>query len=1086
MDRNTIAAEGTLAYHDYLLMLCFLDAEWSRRANTSQKIETSFCKAGNHFENVCEEYAKGIRDNWEKYCKSSPPCGNSGKDDIDTYLYSPLNYYPLGHADCLSMVLLDDFDPAHRLSAEMPTTVEDVTLAFCPTVESIDRSNGHAPLVDIHEAFKLQKAERTRRPLLSLTRMKIDGLGCIAEAMLFQQALFGAISIKLAEMSEMLRRHASLRRHLISAADIKSTRVVLLDLQGAEEIGVMMFCNNFSVAMTYIAVLRSLRFIDVFNADPTGSLKRALLDSDAHKLILSICPNKEKDTCKTGTVSLLEGKHAFRWTHSSLAVTSQSLEEPLREDCRGFAESIIEFQLAPGHREGAEESTRKAHKASATGVYPIYANREPLYRYQVGTGDMTVMSGYDVGATSHKPDDKTVKNGGARCESPRMLHLGAILDMVKHTQKACWDTLKKGGGRDVVDFNSLLTIPIPRMITEDGQNLLFPYDLTGHTACLSSTLLEIQRRLCMPDKELRDKKCERGIPHLGMLDIQELKNQSRKIGIPLSLRRSIEHLYQNFAIVIADPFLFDVVLDIYDTFATLHRLLTEFLPDSIKAVRHKYGKDVIPLLDRNRTDQLSMLVEALQNALMHRMAKAYPEVSIRDMAIDFRGGMNQILLAADAPVKCGIGLVRDYHYHSEKLQPDVKSNEQQGKGKFLRHSEIGVLVKIGASPGAGIYSLSFGAEEHVKLGFFVMDVPHVLHVDSYCETMHEAFHLIFDDIQRRGKANIVDENTAGKAMYERLAEVFASALSQLFVFGNDVKTFLYCSLISYCRNPTSMGHNNSMTVVRFTEHMIRLFLATDRIAGKNRTEVWEWPEESDCKPWPSPGSLRSFRRTPKDIDKDVARFKDMVKKVGPFFSDYARLFEQSGKTAVWEYCSKQFRAVYTRTFPYMQQLWTNIIDVYQLYYYKKLSKYPKYFRSEGFLDHTESMILQGKPIISALHCDEDASVDPLIVASQVLHSHLRTIREAENCRIHLERTPSKLQVCYPAGKLPWYSFQVDKWSTSMFSPVPSSRRDRLRKQIATLKTLWGVSSTLRAHRLTAIIRNNWSQKDLDLQEKSND
>lgn len=63
-------------------------------------------------------------------------------------------------------------------------------------------------------------------------------------------------------------------------------------------------------------------------------------------------------------------------------------------------------------------------------------------------------------------------------------------------------------------------------------------------------------------------------------------------------------------------------------------------------------------------------------------------------------------------------------------------------------------MKIGVLPGANAYSLLFGEKEHVKLGFFKMDVPHVLHVDTYCDVMHEALHFLFNDVQQNEKTQI--------------------------------------------------------------------------------------------------------------------------------------------------------------------------------------------------------------------------------------------------------------------------------------------------------------------------------------------
>jgi hypothetical protein len=54
----------------------------------------------------------------------------------------------------------------------------------------------------------------------------------------------------------------------------------------------------------------------------------------------------------------------------------------------------------------------------------------------------------------------------------------------------------------------------------------------------------------------------------------------------------------------------------------------------------------------------------------------------------------------------------------------------------------------------------------------------------------------------------------------------------------------------------------------------------------------------------------------------------------------------------------------------------------------------------------------------------------------------------------------------------WNTFQADKGSAAMFCPVPDARRERLKKQIVVFKSLWNLSSDLRARRLLDILVNN--------------
>ena len=74
--------------------------------------------------------------------------------------------------------------------------------------------------------------------------------------------------------------------------------------------------------------------------------------------------------------------------------------------------------------------------------------------------------------------------------------------------------------------------------------------------------------------------------------------------------------------------------------------------------------------------------------------------------------------------------------------------------------------------------------------------------------------------------------------------------------------------------------------------------------------------------------------------------------------------------------------------------------------------------------------------------------------------------------IHLPRDVKTRKIDYNQGKdRRWYEFQIEKGATSMFCPVPTSRRQRLRKQIVLLKTFWGISALQRDQQLHNIIED---------------
>lgn len=632
---------------------------------------------------------------------------------------------------------------------------------------------------------------------------------------------------------------------------------------------------------------------------------------------------------------------------------------------------------------------------------------------------------------------------------------------------------KKDHGRDVVDAITTMIIPVPKIVenTRDG-----PTDLIcgkigrRHFSPLADLLPLVQSRLCYFGDIPDDEKKKLG-PRPGRLDLNALKKIPRKYGVPTSLRRTIEYLYQDFAIIIADPFLFDAVLDLYDTFATLHALLTEHLLCVRALELRSTDGDSLGFLDEGRVEQLSMLVGAIHDALMHRILKTYPEVHIREMEIDFRGGLNQILLAADSPVKCGLGLLRKYAL---------------GVCKGARRDTVGGLTRVGFMPGARCNLLMFGTEDKARLAYFEADVPHMLQVDTYCENLHESFHLIFDALRRKhGSDSELFAIPPDSVMGDRISEVFATLLSAMLLFSRDVDTFMYHELCSYSKSLTSVGWDDCDIIVRFTELLVRLFLVADAIPVEKPLRSWDetWIREAD------------------DVSAALERFKTMVTKFGPLFSEYERLWNGDRANDVKAYCWKQFIEIYPKVSRLMPHIWSEAIRLYRRFAEAELCWEDGSYKydDQEVRDNIEQGLVEGRPLIRSLYrarrdrsgsCSssgspeamQDAGLDALVLVCGILSRYISEIRKAEGKAIHLYRRSSDRQVEYPQESQ-WYEFQIDKGSAQMFCPVPSARRSRLRREIVILKSFWDISSNLRERRLWEILSDNWPESELFTQDE---
>ena len=128
-------------------------------------------------------------------------------------------------------------------------------------------------------------------------------------------------------------------------------------------------------------------------------------------------------------------------------------------------------------------------------------------------------------------------------------------------------------GRDVVDIVNNIEIPIPKMVDHrrNRKDLLFGNKMKPHFAHLLTLLPELQRRLFYSDSSPRTSKKHQAAgksTQLGRLNMKRLTKIPRTYGVPVSLRRTTEWLFSDFATLIADPFLFDTALDMCDIFGT--------------------------------------------------------------------------------------------------------------------------------------------------------------------------------------------------------------------------------------------------------------------------------------------------------------------------------------------------------------------------------------------------------------------------------------------------------------------------------------------------------------------------------------
>ncbi len=312
-----------------------------------------------------------------------------------------------------------------------------------------------------------------------------------------------------------------------------------------------------------------------------------------------------------------------------------------------------------------------------------------------------------------------------------------------------------------------------------------------------------------------------------------LRTSLRQAGIPIKLRQVIEGLWQTFFTIITDAYRVDLVLDLYDVFATFHRMLTTILPNRFNEAGRSSR-----LLDEDQVQQISGLVAAVENALRHRVAKAASLAPSEDMAVDIRGGMQQFLLAASAPLICSIGLCRRYFLGSQE--------ETYKSQAWNRFTGAGVVTQVNLGPGLRCVPVDLGMEQmgQPQLAYYDVDVSHVLPLASYADYFHEAGHLVFRNAFRadapRGfesdeLARLWDLRDAPNpdcrhefiVTQDRLSEIFAIFFEQVFIYGGNRDAGLLHRVASFSRSLASVGQGRSAVeadtdaTVRFVEAVLQ-------------------------------------------------------------------------------------------------------------------------------------------------------------------------------------------------------------------------------------------------------------------------
>lgn len=1102
-----MSTSATCRYHSHLALISFFSDDRAIRFGRPRDWSLGKNIAAD-FERVCASYRDKLESNFGAYLKTSRRRSNS-RVQYPEFLYNPFYSIALGAADGVGVALLDDWDPYLKFTGETDLPMDRALLCFEPDLQSLgiqdreSRAFTDLPALLSDTSYTDQSINSaiqgldTCYPLRVFTRYETSGLASLKCGIDFQRAIFRAFvrrTNKAIAQLQRLGQNEELYDSLeLSADDIRDTRVVLLDSQSSEDIVSIILTNNYSIAFTIISAIRSLCFNDLLsdNDSIVCGISDTLLKPDAGRNAvlyeqLQRLASEEVDAFES--IEDIAGNHLFATTHSTAAVSIPAFYRTSKDAtniertvkfCRGNVEVYSRLDIAPGHISDLTEKVKATlEECPANDVNDGGNCDDHVQRILVGRHD------YDFALT-----DKTARLTYPRLPIDHVLQrLNTLVEKISSTADPF---TKRGTG--LLGSSTWLVVPIP-IIDSSFSDSRWP---------LPSMLNDLQKHMF----GAHDRNGDESNP---LMCIATLSQIMRKIRLPRSMRRSIEYLYQNYAESMRDPFLFDSVLDLYDTFKALYQLLCHEIPLSINPPQtrvicdghqttivthgHRAEVDAVDVkqvgelgnssiyvgqhatrvnelpgpgqsLLIDQLDMLSDIIDALHNALSHRI-NLQPRSESRDWATDFRGGLNRLVAAADAPCKCGIGLLK--WCKNTRLGEDSRELTDSKNNR----SSVSAVTRFSFLPQAACQHINLIPNQLSSISLLDLNVTHIFHPTEFYAYLHEAAHEVFEWLHSCPEYESIlplRDERYGRQNLLREQELFAEMLTSLFVFHNDWRLYLKFHICQYSNHPVSVGAGSESTAQLFCEIALRSFYVTSAIRHSGKASSIPL-----LHPWRNLG-LENHREELRD------EFLGYLKEIGPFFADYDELETQPFfENLILE----RFDGTFAKIAGSTQMLWEAAAQIYRSF---SNASYPwhlpegRSMLSEAIrecLDQGESGVERVFESKFSSTSEESSDIDNLSLVCQMIGEYVRFCygELSSDDWIHLYRNESGV-VDYLRGEkrsesersLRWNPMQLDRGYPHLYCCDPIVRKDRLKREIVILKSLWNMSTRLRARRLSQIL-----------------
>lgn len=1090
-----------LRYHPEILLFSFLEASWSHHSNPISR-----------FQDVLDHFSKELTD----FHHSLGTAQNA--QTATTVAPTPNNiahFIPFGHADALVICEIDDIEVANLVVERYSEPLEEISLALCPNQDPFSRHWQEATQCAQDPFTRPRDLLSSQEPWLLFTKLRITPLLSLGRALKAQSLVFHSLARQMGAVWKQLSDswtadHPSVKRLIPDQQSFSQLKIAFVDLQEEEEMGILIRCNNLSLATSLLTAAQNLTFSHLQS-----------IDAAAYDEITN-CRTTQRllDFAQRANTSILHN-HVFRWSRGVSAITwdhflsGYKAFHPSQPDLsppnpsEGYLNFHTGVSFLPGHYANAEALLPDW----VTGV----AQKDYLL-HSLGTENMPLFS---TQQTASAPP----QNGHEHILPARCL------------LQACWTLLKKIEAssqndefRHITGWSSKISVPVPRLIAKEGEQdpLHPPVVFKQHNAIIHQLLAKLKSLSRFTPTKWRD-------------------NTRKVVGMATTLRRSILHLAGNFGAVLSSHHTFDIVLDYLEVMLTLEQILMQGLPDKIATRSHP--SSYVKRLDFEESKAIAELLEAIRDGLEFRLRHIFPESSLRDLSLDLRTSVLQPVLAAESVLKSALAILR-----KDLLGFDREKNTPAHA--YAGRRCIGAILKLGFRPGIELQELkplhskcpsSQGPDFRTRLAIFHADFPRLMHVPSYHIFYHEAFHLVFGELQSPGPERphgfplIESMDDAPPMLAIQIEETFVQLCVLLFNFRGDFTVMLRDYAVGISTAPQvlhAIGNQNDPNAVlrariQFIDNLFPTLLAgwvyhtvKEQITPDPALEPHA--ETVACHPLTFGIEVK--------LDKIVNWMRQQLVEVEPWFADWQWLFPATDTDAL-PHMDCRFARWFAQVAECdnqgerLQKIWSGARLLYvrhcqrihaehhsptqpppPVHSFDDLIKYsnktadfwPQRHREacETWLDEVDQKILDAwAKSFTSTHDDNKLytplagtdfslssgeALSPNLLVRRTIFYYIKLMRDVgeqwgdqENkiATRYLPRNPIPISSPgnreggwhFPSSEAPYAPLLIDRITPVPFSCQKNVRNWNMGCQIAVQKTLWDVASRSRARRVLVLL-----------------